>query len=178
MAPPTPGSGGCLQYNGVDRFGDGNWQRDVYWAVNHPGVTQPANYATMSRYDVYRYEIANNLDVNGNEQTAPSCYSDVANPPDTHPDRDRRLVYVAVVNCLENAGALGAGENVPVKAYAKVFLVEPVGHTVFTDEERTSGTVTVKWPDIDPADLPIEIVDVVKPNDESGHLHVYPVLYR
>jgi hypothetical protein len=132
----------------------------------------------MSRYDVYRYEIANNLDVNGDEQTGPSCYSDTNNPPDTNPDRDRRLAYVAVVNCLENAGKLGNGDAVPVEAYAKIFMIEPVGHTVFTGQTRTDGTDTIRWPNIDPADLPIEVVDVVTPNDESGHLHVYPVLYR
>ena len=178
MDPPTPGAGPCVAYNGVERFGDGNWARDQYWAMNHPGVMPPAGYATMSRYQVYRYEIANNLDVNGNEQTRPSCYNDVANPPDTHPDRDRRLAYVAVVNCIENAGNLGSGTFVPVKAYAKIFMTEPVGHTDWTGMERTVDGVTVKWPNINNADLPIEIVNVVTPNDESGHLHVYPVLYR
>ncbi len=63
-SPPTNSCHG-------ERFGFGNWnipagatpETEPYWTVNHPGVTAPtfaddgANYADMTRYDVYRYEI-------------------------------------------------------------------------------------------------------------------------
>lgn len=82
-----------------------------------------------------------------------------------------------MVNCIENASLIGHGP-VPVKAYAKVFMTEPVGDNRLDNLQRTTGGVTVRFPDVDPQDMMIEVVSTVTPNDESGHLHVYPVLYR
>jgi hypothetical protein len=65
-----------------------------------------------------------------------------------------------------------------VKTYAKVFLTEPVGNVVWDDQSRTINGATLTWPNITNKDIAVEVVDVVKANDESGHLHVYPVLYR
>ena len=46
---------------GGDRYGPGDWQLngrgDDYWTKNHGAVPQPPGYASMTRYDVYRYEI-------------------------------------------------------------------------------------------------------------------------
>jgi len=43
-----------------DRIGDGNWDRAMYWAINHPGVVPPSLSLTgATRYEVYRYEIEN-----------------------------------------------------------------------------------------------------------------------
>jgi hypothetical protein len=121
------------------------------------------------------------VDLANDEKGAPACYTgNVA--PDLNPDLDRRLLYVAVVNCLQNAAVLGQGP-VPVKAYAKVFMTEPVGNTDWNNKSQTitpaSGTpYSITWGAVDINDMTIEIADVVKPNDTSGHLHVYPVLYR
>jgi hypothetical protein len=183
MAAPTPGAGtGCTAYGGENLFGDGQWARSVYWGVNHGG-TPPTGYIDAtnpiggwSRYQTYRYEIENSAQVNitGDETGAPACSTAT---PNTARDQDRRVLYVAVVNCIENAALLGHGP-VPVKAYAKVFMTEPVGDNRLDNIQRTSGGVTAKFPDVDPQDAMIEVIGTVQPNDESGHLHVYPVLYR
>jgi hypothetical protein len=185
MAAAPGKMGSCAAYMGGDpRFGDGQWARLQYWEANHPGITPPTGYIDgshpnggWSRYQTYRYEIEHPEMVNipMDEQGAPACSNQT---PDTHRDRDRRLLYIAVVNCVENEDVIGPNANVPVKAYAKVFLTEPVGNTPWDDETRTINGVTLTWPDITNKDIAVEVVDVVKPNDESGHLHVYPVLYR
>jgi hypothetical protein len=183
MVAPTPGAGtGCTNYGGVPRFGDGNWARAAYWNTNHPMVPwPPAGLSnTSTRYEVYRYEIEHpeQVALPGDEQGVRAC-STV--PTDTNRDRDRRVIYVAVVNCIEHGpmgdDTLGKG-NVPVKAYAKAFITEPVGNVDWGGGSRTSGGITIKWPTIQNDDFMVEVFDVVKPNDQSGHLHVYPVLYR
>jgi hypothetical protein len=187
-APGVPGSG-CTSYpavGGTPRYGDGNWARAQYWAANHPTDPQPPGYidATkltggMSRYETYRYEIEHPQQVSlpMDEQGAPACSTTA---PNTNRDHDRRVLYVAVVNCIEH-GPAPVGDNalknnqfVPVKAYAKVFITEPVGNADWDSKAR--GGLT--WPSITPQDFMVEVFDVVKPNDQSGHLHVYPVLYR
>ena len=46
---------------GGDRYGPGDWHAngrgDDYWTKNHGATPQPAGYADMTRYEVYRYEI-------------------------------------------------------------------------------------------------------------------------
>jgi hypothetical protein len=213
MVPPTPGAGlGCVNYpvgvGNPPRYGNGQWARNAYWHINHPGIPEPTTPVVTppgsptgpyvdatnplggwTRYQTYRYEIetmGGQVNIPGDEQGAPVCNPTV---PDTNRDRDRRIIYVAVVNCLENglAGNGGNPANIPVKAYAKVFITEPVGNTGWNVNGSTGGTrtdtavtpsVTVTWPAIANDDFMVEIADVVKPNDSSGHLHVYPVLYR
>jgi hypothetical protein len=178
MAAPTPGAGtGCTNYpavGGTPRYGDGNWARAQYWNTNHPGIAwPPAGLSNASsRYDVYRYEIEHPQQVAlpGDEQGGPACSTAA---PNLSRDRDRRVIYVAVVNCVEHADDITKG-NVPVKAYAKVFITEPVGNTDWSKQSRAGLT----WPTIGSDDFMVEVFDVVKPNDTSGHLHVYPVLYR
>lgn len=200
MASPTPGAGtGCLAYNGENRFGDGQWARQAYWDANHPTTEPPAGYIAAvspanptggwTRYQTYRYEVETfgaQVNLPSDENGAPACYSG-GTSPNLQRDQDRRLLYVAVVNCLEHGpsgtNTLGRGP-VPVKAYAKVFMTEPVGNTDWDNRSRVvtnpddGTTYTITWGDVDINDMMIEVVDVVRPNDESGHLHVYPVLYR
>jgi hypothetical protein len=77
------------------------------------GTTYYFNYAgntvtprAPSRYDVYRWEIA----------------KAGGTPPAS--DKDRRVMPVAVLNCKSES--LSAS-RVPVAAFAKVFLTEPMG---------------------------------------------------
>jgi hypothetical protein len=59
------GSGGW--YQEIDHDGDGGAvtpDTEPYWVANHPpvggvSVPQPPDYANMTRYEVYRYEIKN-----------------------------------------------------------------------------------------------------------------------
>jgi hypothetical protein len=185
VAAPGGAGTGCTNYpsvGGTPRYGDGKWARAQYWAANHSSMA-PTGYidATSpiggwSRYQTYRYEIEHpdQVSIAGDEQGAPACSTATA---DTNRDRDRRVLYVAVVDCLEQAANITKG-NIPVKAYAKVFVTEPVGNTAWTKASRTVSGVTLTWPTIQNTDFMVEVFDVVKPNDQSGHLHVYPVLYR
>jgi Flp pilus assembly protein TadG len=137
------GGGTCLE-------GDGDWDCLNYWKLNHT-VAAPAgctlNNPTVSRYDIYRYEIANNLvndwSGNGNANTggattgngengAPLC-AGAGNGVDTSTGGDdRRLIFAAIINCSAQtaAGLITGGStanNIPVAGFGKFFMTQPVG---------------------------------------------------
>ena len=121
-------SGTCPYMSG--RMGDGNWDCPGYWAINFGAslVPPPASCTagTASRYDIYRYEIDNNLVATsspGGETGQPACYSGGAGTLSDNPDR--RLLFGAVLDCTDlPSGA--SGDPVPVVAFAKFFLTEPI----------------------------------------------------
>lgn len=154
---------GCVNYGGVGRGGDGNWNRDDYWSSNHAGRPQPPGYSSMSRYQVYRYEIEHPEMVDtSQEDGAPSCSNST---PISDATRDRRVIPIAVINCIQNAALLnGSANDVPVEAYAEAFLTEPVGNT--------------DWWNANNDDVFLEIIGIVRPNLQQSVLKEYPVLYR
>lgn len=111
------------------RMGDGNWDLNSYWSTNFPSVAMPSSWSTSkpTRYEVYRYEIAQGLVGNesiGGERGTPAS---ACQPPVT--TVDRRLIYGAILNCnaLEEDNDLsGHSEDLPVEAFASFFLTEPV----------------------------------------------------
>ena len=150
------------------RIGDGRWDFDGYWSVNHGSTPKPvgpggvvwSNAAPPSRYDVHRYEIDNGLvgaKSSGGETGTPACYSGPA-PTDAP---DRRLLYGAVLDCLSlndpaNGGPIrgGSSDKLPVTAFARFFITEPV----------EKGKEDAIW---------VEMVDVFEPgvrNDVSRDL--------
>jgi hypothetical protein len=144
----------------ANRFGNGAWNCAAYWAINHPGVPAPAgctNPASISRYAIYRHEIATAIPNNApaGEDGNPRCYSGPAAPEQP----DRRVVYFAVINCLEQGPIRGNASGVKVKAFAKAFVTEPVGNP----------------PD---SDFYLEVIDVVKPGADDGVLHDIVQIYR
>lgn len=152
--------GTCAQTgDGSPRLGNGitNVELLDYWLTNH-GVALPGSLLGGTRYDVYRYEIDNTipnespLGENGNPTCASSSISD--------PTRDRRLLVMAVINCLEH-GVNGNASDVPVIAFAKMFFTEPVG---------------IEGAGFD--DIYAETLGVIEAGDADGILHDYPVLYR
>lgn len=160
------GSGtGCTVYGGVGRAGDGEWARNEYWTTNHAGEAQPSGYESMTRYDVYRHEIENEppgLVDTAEEKGWPTCSSAA---PITNPAQDRRVLPIAVVNCIEHQDILnGNAENVPVETYAEVFLTEPIGNSA--------------WWGANNDDVWLEVIGVVRPNLPASILREYPVLYR
>lgn len=121
------GAGACAQA-GV--LGDGTWDFDTtatsYWKVNHPGATAQAKAAlltkcgaTPSRYCVYQYEASNLNMVSGSEKTLPQCNN-------TTQAVDRRLIYVAIIDCAANT-VKGGSQTLPVQAFASVFVTEQAG---------------------------------------------------
>jgi Flp pilus assembly protein TadG len=110
----------CFATGACTRLGDGGWNVVEHMRTVHRspasaeigGVMRYFNYANgtvtpsrPTRYEVYRWEIA---------QAG-------GTPPDA--DSDRRVMPVTVLNCqAENLSA----SSVPVAAFAKVFLTEPM----------------------------------------------------
>lgn len=98
------------------RFGNGFWDCLSYWNANFTGsgAARPsactANTHSISRYQMYQFEIANNLSLA---------------PPQNAVNKmaGRRIVYVAVVNCREEG--LNGRDTVPATTYLKVFVTEP-----------------------------------------------------
>jgi hypothetical protein len=116
------------------RMGNGNWDLDTYWQVNHGGAgrdppTVNGNTANnsnlLSRYSVYRYEIEQGMVVDrspGGETGAPACYGggSLSDAP------DRRVLQAAVLNCLSLDLGEGQQPSLPVAAFAKFFLTLPL----------------------------------------------------
>jgi hypothetical protein len=138
--------------------GNGDWDCANYWAINHT-ASAPAGCTTsnptISRYQVYRYEIANSLvnDWSGNNGWSSNRQADTGSNPlgnfeteSGHPycaaasgvsgvdtttgGLDRRDIIVPIINC-EAQTALGnitngaQSTNVPVAAFGKFFLTQP-----------------------------------------------------
>jgi Flp pilus assembly protein TadG len=115
--------------------GDGNWNCAAYWANNHTAATPSgctATNPTISRYQVYKNEIDNNLIAAHSQYTQATCTA----PSEGRPlcagagvsTPDRRNIVVAVINCLANPLPNGAtANNIPVAAFAKFFVSRPVG---------------------------------------------------
>jgi Flp pilus assembly protein TadG len=146
--------------NTTVRFGNGHWDCLSYWNANFAssGVARPAacvaDTVGFSRYDMYNYEIANNI-VNtqgaNSERGTPMCRGN-ANPAQA----GRRVIRIAVVNCNPS---FGGRATVPVTAFARVFLTEPV---------------------TEPSDVQVvgEIIDVVEPGADDAVLRQVVQLYR
>jgi Flp pilus assembly protein TadG len=133
-------------FSGTDIQGNGIWDCASYWATNHTGAPPTGCSAnpTMSRYQIYRYEIdhgdgaggvgepTQNVDnssgcpVEHRETGKPLCAGTstaVATP-------DRRNIVVAVINCRAHSAQMTGGStanNIPVAAFAKYFVTRPVG---------------------------------------------------
>lgn len=159
------GGSGCINVGGSPRAGDTNWDRWNYWTTNHPGDPAPPGYAGMTRYEVYRYEIENappGVAVTPHETGAPTCSTST---PIGSSVRDRRVVQLAVVNCIENQAALLDPEaDIPVEAFAEVFLSEPAGNN--------------QWWSGSGNDLYIEMIGRVRSSTPEDTLREYSVLYR
>lgn len=126
-------AGGCAD----DQVGDGAWDRNAYFRVNHPAIADTwetvltnAGYdpATLTRYEVYLWELDGNMPepdprpVGTNEaQSAPICGPSMA-PGGSNPDR--RKISAALVNCVA-AGVAGSAPNVRPYGWIDLFIVEP-----------------------------------------------------
>ncbi len=142
------GSGACMP-PGDDsggRFGDGNWDILTYMAVNHP----PPSFApqdmlgyvnamdgldfmdgNVSRFEVYLWELVNELSQNVDEEPNPVCFNDPGEPPAPpytnpaqQPEQDRRTICVAAIDCT---GLGGGTQTVDPALWVRLFILEPVG---------------------------------------------------
>ncbi|TPI26224.1 pilus assembly protein [Mesorhizobium sp. B3-1-6] len=140
------------------RVGDGDWDFNQYWSTNFAttvnpvtvpkpvgadGISPASNTNQPTRYNVYRYEIAQGIvdhPSNGGEIGTPACSSNsVSNP-------DRRIIYGAILNCqaLSAAGLMGGGNSsppLPVEAFGSFFITETV-------ESGSDQTIRVELVDV------------------------------
>ncbi|KAA2234948.1 pilus assembly protein TadG-related protein [Salinarimonas soli] len=136
-----------------DRIGDGKWDCRAYWRGNYGGnpplingKTCSDNSNAVSRYEVYRYEIDQNLLATSSpigERGTPICYAGDRTALNSS-SLDRRLITAAILDC----GSLGpvsgsSGGPYPVTAFARFFLTEPM--------DKQTGEV---W---------AELVDIIEP---------------
>lgn len=133
-----------------------------YWSVNHgttypnvPSATNPTGTKTApaSRYDVYKYEIAKGLvgdksKAPTKESGNPSCYKGAAPTPDP----DRRLLNMAIVNCIANQSKLNGHVQIRPDGYVSVFVNTPV--------QKQDNTKDPDDPSAGEKPISLEIVDV------------------
>lgn len=174
MLPPGSGALGAA-------IGSGDWDIYTYWAVNHPSIplttslmdemrsiaaTSAPGSSVPSRYDVYRYEIENNLvaspsqgdgipSARTTETGLAQCSISQGGTPVTSPTRndpDRRTVFAAIVNCIENADEGGGRNTYPVEAYASLFMTNPMARddsdTSILPQDRNDLSIDVEVSDI------------------------------
>lgn len=143
------------------RLGNGTWDFDTYWSKNYGTTAKPAalvgysNANLPTRYEVYRAEVSTigsgaatdlvnmqsamqdgNALVNPaarRERGTPQCYSGggVSDNP------DRRIIYVAILNCSTLSMTGNNGGPFPVVAFGKFFLTEPISNPPTPD----AGTI-------------------------------------
>lgn len=133
--------------NSCPKFGNGDWARDSY-ATNVHGTTTAAiaaemgkTAATLTRWDVYRWELANRplrmapsppssttVELSSNKKTwtfTNKCsYPTPKNGTGVVPNavqKDRRLLTVAIVDCTGQNGKF----NAHVLRFADMFLTQP-----------------------------------------------------
>lgn len=155
---------------GTDRPGVSgpNWDYTTYWQINHGGTMPPitsnshptsANHWPPSRYDVYRYEIKNNLvgdkagGKNNGETGIPQC---VDKDVELTEQPDRRIIFGAVVDCNDfrdptKSTTINGKTSLKPDAFASFFLTNPIEKEDKTANDDGTG-----------AEKPIrlEVVDV------------------
>ncbi|TIL31205.1 pilus assembly protein TadG-related protein [Mesorhizobium sp.] len=169
-------------YDNSTGMTDSTWYRSDYWTLNHstplPPIPSSSHPTSMtqppSRYDVYKYEIAQSLvgDLSPNpskESGVPACYKG----PEPTDSPDRRLITMAVVNCRADQSKINGHTELRPDAYVSVFLTNPVQKQDNSkdDEDATSNEKPISF----------EIVDVEGPlgnNTLDKLLRDEPQLYR
>ncbi|GAA4712289.1 hypothetical protein H9L13_03075 [Sphingomonas lutea] len=149
-------TGTCPVNGGAQNFGDKAWDRDGYLAANHPGIDASAVAAalgggatasTLTRYQVYQWEIANKATGKLDPRQIGAVTQD---PPDTKGSnttykfykqcsfsqprfataasaaaKDRRVLPIVAANCDELKGKGTAFEDYIILRAFDIFLTEP-----------------------------------------------------
>jgi Flp pilus assembly protein TadG len=118
--------GADQSFNPAVSVGDGTWNCAAYWSIAHAqgaGKNSPpagcTTSATISRYDVYRYELNFLADRSpASEIGGPQC-----NPPGV---ANRRVLTLPIINCDSSpVPVFNNAKRVPVAAFGKFFLTLP-----------------------------------------------------
>ncbi|HEX6119801.1 MAG TPA: pilus assembly protein TadG-related protein [Dongiaceae bacterium] len=174
------------------RWGNGQWDCGAYWDMNHgnrngnttddsgkpAGCADPAS-TTISRYDMYRWEIdntqiPNNASAtvlspgeNGNPKATPACYTGGSSTLSDSPDR--RILYAAILECPTPNGS---ADDLPVLSFVKMFITRPMSAQSNTCGNNDENCET------DAGDLFVEITGKVTPGADDAVLHDIVQLYR
>jgi len=148
-------NGDCGGSATQSRFGDGVWDRTLYFSVNHTAadLTAAATWAgkttaTLTRYDVYKWELATSgkLTDRAAEGTGGNTYYSYSAPKcaaglgASSTQKDRRILTVALIDCV--AGSVnGTAKNIKVKKWVDVFLVEPSLARSRTSHDQIYGEI-------------------------------------
>lgn len=126
-----------------ERIGDGIWNIEAYWNVNHPDDALPLGdcksldgemvcvSSDMLRYDMYKYELATVIPNNDDGSTPitgengnPICYNGGSSSLNEAPDR--RKLSVAVINCQAWDVKGNSVPNVEAEFFADMFVIRPI----------------------------------------------------
>jgi Flp pilus assembly protein TadG len=109
----------------VNDLGSGEWARSDYFNRNHSGRI-PTGYESMTRYQTYLWELANNYlpSLNGLSGASGTRYSQPVTVAASTSPFDRRVLTVAFTR---GTGGVcpGANDPVVVHEWVDVFFVEP-----------------------------------------------------
>jgi Flp pilus assembly protein TadG len=154
-----------------------------YWGTNHPGDSFSTHYfngdldpngdGIVTRKEMYDWEVATAIptgdtdgdgDIDSDDETAASSATGENGRPTNYggseaADPNRRMLYVAVINCEEHGPLNGNSEDVPVLVYAKMFLT----HAAEGGSEQT---------------LYAEVISVLEVEVDGSILHDIVQLYR
>lgn len=171
--PKPPAMGFPLDSNigGDTPMGNGDWNGEFnnYWTTNHPSTSNPWGTGDLpSRYDVYRWEIENEIPDNSptGENGNPMCSAS-----ETPDEPDRRILYAAVIDCAAYGDLVkGKATDIPVLSFVKMFMTQPMAKKdeCGEDDETVDCNNT----------LFVEMVDVVQPGIDDEVIHDIVQLYR
>ncbi|MFU8835613.1 pilus assembly protein TadG-related protein [Roseovarius autotrophicus] len=130
MTPPNQGVQGAFA-------GVGEWDAQNYLDQNYGAGVVDANLiprsfagtSEPSRYDVYRYELANDLHLltsPGGESGEALCGPNKNQPINPITATDRRVMVAAIIDCGQVSGAGGGVTDFPVNSFASIFLTRPM----------------------------------------------------
>lgn len=167
----------CPGTGGQKNFGDGDWDRAAYMEANHPGITAAdvasaiggdETASTLSRWDVYLWEIANKASGKLDPLQVGATVPDPQNPKiqgqnatykftkqcafskpqlaqGTYPpEKDRRVLTIVAADCTNLKGKGEAFEDYVLLRAFDIFLTEPsLQRTVpgVTDDKEIYGEV-------------------------------------
>ncbi len=159
-----PRDADLLDPSNGNRFGNGSWDCQTYWDVNHPAESYPSgctSSSSISRYDIYQIENSGSIPgtaTGSTEEGSPVCYTGSGTPT-----AERRLINFAVMNCVEH-NVSGNETNVPAEAFVRAFMTEPAGDPTVPGNNDFA--------------VYLEVVDVLQPGANNGPLREYVEIFR
>jgi Flp pilus assembly protein TadG len=129
FTPPTMSQGGSQQGSGPTLA-----DLQAYWSNHHPG-SLPADVTT--RWQIYQLEVTGSGDAGIWKTDAVEPHGPVCAPTNTEVAPEfaagRRLLKVAVVDCLYWGVHGNAVNNIPITTYADFFLIRPSDGNIYTE---------------------------------------------